>query len=412
MATDLRQDLPPYDVHRLRAAPFPERMRLICRTWALQTQPTPKIVYLGYVLKILLLFVGGWWLFCSFTPGMGAPLALGSWALSEVAFQKAVLWALAYEALGLGCSTGPMTGRFVPPIGGVLHFLRPGTTKLPFVPGLPVLGGTRRTWLDVGLYAATMLFLFRALVAPEVRPAMLLPVVVLLPILGVGDKTVFLAARGEHYWTALVCLAHAGAGGGVWIAGCKMVWVAIWLWAATSKLNRHFPSVISAMLTNSPFVPVWLRRRLYRGYPDDLRPSALAAAIAHFGTAVEYTFPLVLLASAGGPLTPIGLAMMVAFHGFIAGNLPMGMPVEWNVAMVYGGLFLFGAHGDVPLAALAAAPWLLAFLVGMVVLVPASGNLVPPATGPTASGSSATTRRAGSTGSSRPCRSCATSSPA
>jgi hypothetical protein len=65
---NLEQDLPPYDIRTLRAQPFPERLRLICRTWAFQVNATPRIVYLGYVLKILLLFVGGWCFFCSFSP--------------------------------------------------------------------------------------------------------------------------------------------------------------------------------------------------------------------------------------------------------------------------------------------------------------------------------------------------------
>ena len=368
---------PPYTVEEIRAQPFPERMRLICLTWLYQVNATPTVVYLGYVLKIVLLYVGGWCLFCSFTPGMGSPFAMGSWAFTAIAFQKAVIWSLAYEGLGLGCSTGPMTGRFIPPIGGVLHFLRPRTTKLPYFPGWPIIGGTRRTWLDIGLYAVTYVLLFRALTAPTITPAMLLPLVILLPVLGFSDKTIFLTARGEHYYTALVCLFCMAAPGGVWIAGCKMVWVAIWFWAATSKLNRHFPGVICVMLTNSPFVPVWFHKKLYRAYPDDLRPSTLATSMAHFGTVVEYTFPLVLLASVGGPLTPVALGAMLAFHLFIAGNLPMGMPVEWNVMMVYGGLVLFGTFGEVSVLALGMAPWLLAFLVAMVVVIPLYGNLVP-----------------------------------
>jgi hypothetical protein len=329
------------------------------------------------VLKILLLYVGGWCFFCSFTPGMGSPLSLGSWAFTAIAFQKAVLWSLAYEGLGFGCSTGPMTGRFIPPIGGMLHFLRPGTTKLSVFPHLPVLGGTRRTRLDVALYVLTYALLFRALVAPEITAAMLFPVVLLLPLLGVSDKTIFLSARGEHYYTALVCLSCMSLPGGVWIAGCKIVWVAIWFWAATSKLNRHFASVICVMLTNSPFVPVWFHEKLFRDYPDDLRPSRLAHFIAHFGTIVEYSFPMVLLASGGGPLTVPALVVMCCFHLFIAGNLPMGMPVEWNVMMVYGGITLFGTFAGVPVSVLLEAPLLLAFLVAMVVVVPLYGNFVP-----------------------------------
>ena len=54
-----------------------------------------------------------------------------------------------YELLGLGCAMGPMNGRFWPPLGGFLHFLRPGTTKLALFPRLPLLGGITRSWLDV-----------------------------------------------------------------------------------------------------------------------------------------------------------------------------------------------------------------------------------------------------------------------
>jgi len=373
----IEQDLPPYDIHAIQSQPFPERIRLICRTWAFRVNATPLGIYLAYVVKIAVLFVGGWCFFCSFTPGMGSPLSFGTWAFEAVAFQKAVLWAMTYEGIGLGCSTGPMTGRFIPPIGGILHFLRPGTTKLPVLPGVPVIGGTRRTWLDVILYAAIYGALLRALVAPEITASMLIPVLVLLPIAGLSDKTIFLSARGEHYYTALVCLWFMAAAGSVWIAGCKMVWVAIWFWAATSKLNRHFPTVICVMLTNSRFVPAWLYKKLYRRFPDDLRPSALAATIAHLGTLVEYTFPMVLLASAGGPATPVALVVMVCFHSFIAGNFPMGMPVEWNVMMVYGGFFLFGHSAAVPLLGLGAAPLLLAFLVVMLVVIPLYGNLLP-----------------------------------
>jgi hypothetical protein len=194
---------------------------------------------------------------------------------------------------------------------------------------------------------------------------------------GSSDKTIFLSARGEHYYTVLVCIWCMNAADGAWIAGAKMVWVAIWFWAATSKLNRHFPGVVCVMLTNSPLVPAAFHRKLYRAFPDDMRPSALAATIAHAGTVVEYTFPMVLLAAGDGPLMYYALPVMVAFHCFIAFNFPMGMPVEWNVLMVYGGFFLFGAMGAVPVAAIFGVPALLAFLLVLLVAIPLYDNLVP-----------------------------------
>ena len=52
-------DLPPYDRERLLGAVFPERVRLACRTWASQVQPTPFAVIVFYWVKYGLFFVGG-----------------------------------------------------------------------------------------------------------------------------------------------------------------------------------------------------------------------------------------------------------------------------------------------------------------------------------------------------------------
>jgi hypothetical protein len=370
-------DLPPYDPARLLAAPFPERVRLVCRTWASQVVPTPKIVMAMYWAKYLALYVGGWAFFVSFSAGYPGFASPGGWAFTEVAFHKAILWSIFYELMGFGCGMGPMNARFNPPLGGFLHFLRPGTTKLPLFPGLPVLGGIRRSPLDVALYAANQLFLLRALLAPEVTPALMLPSAILIPLLGVTDKTLFLAARAEHYWVALVCLvaAHANA---LWLSACKGVWCAIWFWAATSKLNHHFPSVIMVMMNNGPFFPGWLKKRLFVSYPDDLRPSRMAAAMAHSGTFTEYMIPVALVLVSGSPvLTALVLAVMVGFHGFIALNNPSGMPIEWNILMIYGGIFLFGFHPEASVLAVGQMPLLAAFLFFWLIAVPAYGNFVP-----------------------------------
>lgn len=370
-------DLPPYDPKRLLAAPFPERVRLVCRTWASQVNPNPLIVLAMYWAKYLLLFIGGWALFVSFSAGYPGFADPGAWAFTRVAFQKAILWAIFYELTGLGCSSGPMNARFRPPIGGALYFLRPGTTKLPLLPGVPLLGGIQRTWLDVALYAANQVFLLRALLAPEVTPGLLLPSLVLIPLLGVTDKTLFLAARAEHYYVALVCLAVA-AEGDLWISACKVVWCFIWFWAATSKLNDHFPSVIMVMMNNGPFFPKWLKKRLFTAYPDDLRPSPLAVAMARVGTLTEYAIPVLLLLVSGSPLlTGLALALMACFHGFIALNNPSGMPIEWNILMVYGGVFLFGVHPEASVLAVGRMPLLAAFLFVCLVAIPCYGNFVP-----------------------------------
>jgi hypothetical protein len=173
-----------------------------------------------------------------------------------------------------------------------------------------------------------------------------------------------------------VCLAAAHADD-VWLSACKAIWCAIWFWAATSKLNHHFPSVIMVMMNNGPFFPSWLKKRLFVAYPDDLRPSALARFMAHVGTATEYAIPAVLLSSSDPLVTTAALLVMTSFHGFVALNNPAGMPIEWNILMIYGGWFLFGAHPEASVLAVASLPPLAAFLLLCLVGIPLYGNLVP-----------------------------------
>ena len=129
----------------------------------------------------------------------------------------------------------------------------------------------------------------------------------------------------------------------------KLVMVAIWWGAATSKLNRHFPYVVAAMMSNSP---VWrrkeIKRKFHRDFPDDLRPSRISAFMAHAGTVVEFGAPLFLLLGDGGIVTKVAAVVMICFHLNIISSVPMGVPLEWNVFMILGILTLFvaqaGAH--------------------------------------------------------------------
>jgi len=363
---------PPYDALEWVKKPFAERARMVCEAWAIQGYGTPPSAYALHVVKIGF-YVGMWIFFCGFSPGLGSVATIGAWCLSPIAFQKAILWSMLFEGLGLGCGSGPLTGRYFPPIGGFLYFLRPGTTKLPALPGIPILGGTRRTWLDVALYVAVLGLLVRALVAPAMDASLFVPIAIVVPLLGLADRTIFLALRAEHYWTTVVCFAFASP----WIAGAKAVQAALWFWAGFSKLNHHFPTVVCVMNSNSPFTRIpWVRRVMYRSYPDDLRPSRVAEVMGHAGTALELGVPLILLTSPGGWSLVLGIVLMLLLHGYITSNVPMGVPIEWNVVVVYGAFALFWAHPDVTVRGVAPAP-LAVFLAVMLVAVPLLGNLFP-----------------------------------
>ena len=363
---------PPYDPLEWARKPLPERGRMVCESWALQGYGTPPAVYLFYALKVALL-IGGWILWCGTSPALGGIADLGAWWLHPIAFQKAIVWSMLFEVLGLGCGSGPLTGRYLPPIAGCLHFLRPGTTKLPLWPRLPVLGGHRRGALEVLLYLGLLLACGHTLLAAEPGLAHFVPLVVLLPALGILDRTIFLAARAEHYWVTLLCFVFAPQ----WIAGAMAVQLALWFWAGFSKLNHHFPTVVCVMVSNGPLTRMqWLRRRMYRDFPRDLRPSTLATVLAHAGTALELAVPLAFLLVPFGVPLELAMTLMLLLHGFITGSVPMGVPIEWNVMVVYGGFALFWAHPDVTLAALG-PPWFAALLVVLLVGVPLLGNIRP-----------------------------------
>jgi hypothetical protein len=236
-----------------------------------------------------------------------------------------------------------------------------------------VLGGIQRTWLDAALYLALIALLLRELTAPALDTPSLLAIALILPVLGVSDRTIFLACRGEHYWTTTLCFLFAGN----FIAGAKAVQLALWFWAGFSKLNHHFPAVVGVMTSNSPVTRfLWLRRAMYRHYPDDLRPSRLAEFMAHAGTMFELGIPIVLLLAPGGWSLVLGMVLMLMLHGFITSNVPLGVPIEWNVMVVYGGFALFWAHPDVSPFDVRSPPLALILLL-MLIVVPLLGNLFP-----------------------------------
>lgn len=362
---------PPYDPLEWEKKPWPEKAQMVCTAWAMQGYGSPIGAYALHAFKVVL-YIGGWAFFCGFTPGMGGLHGIGSWWLRPEAFQKAILWSALFEVIGLGCGSGPLTGRYFPPFGGALYFLRPGTTKLPVFEGVPLIGGKRRTVVDVLLYIAIGVLLVIALVAAQPPTTVLIAIAVLVPMMGILDKTIFLALRGEHYWTTITVFALVSN----WIPGAKAVQAALWFWAGVSKLNHHFPAVVGVMTSNSPVLRLkWLRRRMYRGYPDDLSPSQLAKVMSYMGTALELSVPIILLSGRGGTVTIIGLVLMLMLHGYVTGNVPMGVPIEWNFMVVYGAFFLFWKHADVSIFSM--QPQVAVFLAIMLIGIPVLGNLVP-----------------------------------
>jgi len=67
---------------------------------------------------------------------------------------------------------------------------------------------------------------------------------------------------------------------------------------------------------------------------------------------------------------------MVAFHLNIISNLPMGVPLEWNIFFIFSLFYLFGHYGSISIYDLS-SPLLLAMLLATLVVIPIVGNMFP-----------------------------------
>ena len=382
----VQPNLPVVDMAEWSKKPRAERVVPMVRHIAENGFGTPLIMHVMYGIKIALYILGAW-LFVWSTNGIDGFTKVAAWWTEPIVFEKAVLYTMLFEVVGLGCCFGPLAGRYFPPMGSILFWLRPGTIRLPPWPDrVPLTKGNDRTLFDALLYGILLGLLVLGLVSdgsgpiPALGTAIgVLPrwqavaILTVLAVIGLRDKVIFLAARGEVYAPLALVFLFPGAD---IVVGAKVVFMVIWLGAATSKLNRHFPFVISTMLANNPFIPSGaLKRALFKRYPDDLRPSALAGFIAHFSTAVEGLVPLLLFLSHGGWPTTIAAFVMIVFHLNILLAFPMGVPLEWNVFMIFGVLWLFVAHARLGLSDLA-SPWPIVLFV-VIATVVVVGNLYP-----------------------------------
>jgi transmembrane protein DUF3556 len=373
-------ELPDVDPDTWQAQPRATRLQIATRHWAEHGFGTPYAVYLLYLLKIAL-YVAAPAAIISLTPGLGGLGRIGDWWTQPIVYQKFIVFTLLFEVLGFGCGSGPLTGRFMPPVGGFLYWLRPNTIRLPAWPGrVPFTGGDTRTVVDVALYAVVLIGGVWALMAPGplIDPVRVVPTIVALAVLGLRDKTVFLAARGEHYWLKLFVFFFPFTDQ---IAAYKLIMLCLWWGAATSKLNHHFPYVVSVMTSNNallrPKLFNWFKRAMYLDPVNDLRPSWLPKVMAHVGgTTAEFVVPTLLVFVAGDqPWRWFLIGFMVIFHLNIISNLPMGVPLEWNVFFIFSLFYLFGHYGAIRATDLR-SPLLLALIVAAVVVVIA-GNMFP-----------------------------------
>jgi Transmembrane protein of unknown function (DUF3556) len=386
-------DFPPIEPGTLYDLPYLERLKVLSRHWAEYGFGAPKITHLVYIVKLVVLYIVGGYAVAATTSGF--PLMHpDTWWHEPVFYEKAVLWTLLLETLGVAGSWGPLAGHFKPFTGGWRTYLRVDTIRqAPWARRVPLTRGDRRSAIDVAMYVAFLAVVIVALVlhgqadgaftrlgyhGGRVVPGLMFAAAGLLVAAGLRDKTVFLQARGEQYLPALVFFAaYSGTN---MIVALKLLIVIVWVGAGFSKFGRHFANVVPPMVSNTPWIPLRsLKRRNYRNFPEDLRPSHQAGLLAHAGgTLVEIVTPIVLLFSTNTTVTLVAAGLMICFHLFIASTFPLAVPLEWNILFAFGTGFLFVGHPAGAGFGLAdMTPWVLAVTLVGLLFFPVLGNLRP-----------------------------------
>ena len=164
-----KPDLPAVDPHTFLTKPLMERMRILTVNWAENGFGSPRMVHTVYIAKLVLFYALGGVLIATLTSGLPAFWHVSEWWSQPIVYQKAVLWTVLLETIGVAGSWGPLAGKVKPMTGGVLFWARPGTIRLRPWKWVPFTAGDRRTWFDVGLYVALLISVAVPLLSPGVH---------------------------------------------------------------------------------------------------------------------------------------------------------------------------------------------------------------------------------------------------
>ena len=142
-------NFPPVDPATFMDTPYRERLKVLSRHWAEYGFGAPKITAIIYIAKLLVFYVGIGAVIITATSGY-SPFEPSQWWDEPIIWQKAVMWTMLLEALGVAGSWGPLAGHFKPMTGGVAYYLRRNTIRVPPWPDkVPGTKGTHRTPLDL-----------------------------------------------------------------------------------------------------------------------------------------------------------------------------------------------------------------------------------------------------------------------
>ena len=161
-------DLPEVDPATFMRQPLMHRMQVLALHWVERGFGTPRMVHVIYIAKLLTFYILGGVVIATATSRLPAFWHVAQWWNQPIVYEKAVLWTVLLEILGVAGSWGPLAGKFKPMTGGILFWARTGTIRLRPWKRVPFTAGDRRTPADVALYLALIVSVIVPLVMPGV----------------------------------------------------------------------------------------------------------------------------------------------------------------------------------------------------------------------------------------------------
>ena len=121
-----KPEFPPVDPDTFLAKPLMERMRFLTQHWTDNGFGSPRMVHAIYIAKLVFLYALGGVIVATVTSGLPAFWHVAEWWNQPIVYQKAVLWTVLLEAIGIAGSWGPLAGKVKPMTGGIVFWLRHG----------------------------------------------------------------------------------------------------------------------------------------------------------------------------------------------------------------------------------------------------------------------------------------------
>ena len=123
-------NLPAVDHEAFVRLPLRDRLQILVLKWVDYGYGVPRMIHVLYIAKLVVFYAVVGIAIATATSGLPSFWHVSEWWNQPIVYQKAILWTVLLEALGLGGSWGPLAGKTKPMTGGYRFWARPNTIRL------------------------------------------------------------------------------------------------------------------------------------------------------------------------------------------------------------------------------------------------------------------------------------------